>query len=169
VGQTFRYTYRGEVYTIRLDRQTDGALLAEIDGTVYPVRAERTADGFRVWIDEQPPITLAAAARGQARFIALDGETFTLIREDETPRSGRRSARDPRLTCTAQMPGQVRAVMVSAGDQVQRGQPLMILEAMKMELRITAETSGRVAHVRVQVGDVVERGQTLVELTADEA
>lgn len=168
MAQTFRYTWRDATYTIRLDPQPDGTLLANVEGGTFAVRAERISDGFRLWIDDLPPITVAATARGTERLIALEGESYTLLREDDSAKASRRSTRDPKLICTAQMPGQVRAVMVNAGDRVQRGQPLVILEAMKMELRIVAETAGRVAAVSVQIGDVVERGQTLVELAAEE-
>jgi methylmalonyl-CoA carboxyltransferase 1.3S subunit len=53
---------------------------------------------------------------------------------------------------------------VSEGDTVERGQTLVILEAMKMELRVTAPEAGRVKRLLVQMGDVVERGQALVEI-----
>jgi biotin carboxyl carrier protein len=62
------------------------------------------------------------------------------------------------------MPGQVRAVLVAAGDAVKAGQTLVVMEAMKMEIRANAPFDGIVAGVRVQVGDVVERDAALVEL-----
>ena len=60
------------------------------------------------------------------------------------------------------MPGQVTVVLVKAGDETTRGQTLLILEAMKMEIRVTAPADGHVQQVMVQSGDVVERGQHLV-------
>ncbi len=65
---------------------------------------------------------------------------------------------------TAAMPGKVLDVLVTAGQEVAAGAALLLLEAMKMELRITAPGAGVVKQVHVQAGDVVEQGQRLVEL-----
>ena len=65
----------------------------------------------------------------------------------------------------AQMPGQVVQVLVAEGDQVEESQPLLILEAMKMEIRVTAPHNGVVAKLMVKQGESVDRGQQLVEIT----
>ena len=65
------------------------------------------------------------------------------------------------------MPGQVISVAVKDGDLVTKGQTLVVLEAMKMELRVQAPYAGRVQHVLVKTGQVVERGQQLVEVMAN--
>ena len=62
------------------------------------------------------------------------------------------------------MPGLVLDVLVNEGDPVAKGDTLVLLEAMKMELRISAPGDGRVAKVLCQAGQVVERGQVLVEI-----
>ena len=65
---------------------------------------------------------------------------------------------------TAPMPGKVLTVHVASGDQVNAGQPLVIMEAMKMEHTITAPTNSVVVEVRCVVGDQVDNGQVLVIL-----
>jgi biotin carboxyl carrier protein len=65
---------------------------------------------------------------------------------------------------TAQMPGQVVETLVSDGESVASGQTLVILEAMKMEIRIAAPADGVVKKVLVSQGDIVDRGQPLVEM-----
>ena len=62
------------------------------------------------------------------------------------------------------MPGSVLAVRVAAGDDVESGQVLVVLEAMKMENNVPAPAAGKVDRVLVDVGQQVQRGQTLVEL-----
>ena len=62
------------------------------------------------------------------------------------------------------MPGQVRAVNVAEGESVTKGQTLLVLEAMKMEIRIQAPRDGKVAKLFVQQGQTVEREQMLIEI-----
>ena len=62
------------------------------------------------------------------------------------------------------MPGRVVQVMVSAGDAVRQGQPMMVVEAMKMEHTIAAPRDGAVAAVHYAPGDLVEEGAELIAL-----
>ena len=62
------------------------------------------------------------------------------------------------------LPGQVVAVLVKQGDQVESGQRLILIEAMKMQNPIVAERAGRVSRLKVSVNDSVQAGQLLLEL-----
>jgi 3-methylcrotonyl-CoA carboxylase alpha subunit len=77
------------------------------------------------------------------------------IHEGEDPAAGR---------LTAPMPGRVTQLMVGEGDSVRRGEPLMIIEAMKMEHTVAAPADGTIAAVRFAVGDLVEEGAELISL-----
>lgn len=68
----------------------------------------------------------------------------------------------------APMPGLIRAVMVAAGDQVEEGAPLCIMEAMKMEQTIAAPRAGIIAEVLVREGDQVEAGAALIVMEEDQ-
>ncbi|MEO1770078.1 acetyl-CoA carboxylase biotin carboxyl carrier protein subunit [Candidatus Enterococcus ferrettii] len=63
---------------------------------------------------------------------------------------------------TAPMPGAILKVLVNVGDAVKQNQPLMILEAMKMENEIVASSDGTVTGIHVQPGDVVNPGDPLI-------
>ena len=63
----------------------------------------------------------------------------------------------------APMPGNILDVLVSKGDKVAKGDPLLILEAMKMENVIKAPTDVTIQKINVLVGDNVEKNQTLIE------
>ena len=62
------------------------------------------------------------------------------------------------------MPGKVLEVLVSEGDTVEAGTPLMVLEAMKMEHRIVASADGTVTSIHFAAGDQVAQGAVLLEL-----
>ena len=62
------------------------------------------------------------------------------------------------------MPGTVLDVMVREGQRVREGQPLMTMEAMKMEHRILAPKSGEVISINYNQGERVDMGSVLVEL-----
>jgi acetyl-CoA/propionyl-CoA carboxylase biotin carboxyl carrier protein len=65
-------------------------------------------------------------------------------------------------TITAPMQGTIVKVLVAEGDEVEIGQAILVLEAMKMENHINAETSGTVKEIRVASGDTVGTGDVLV-------
>jgi propionyl-CoA carboxylase alpha chain len=68
----------------------------------------------------------------------------------------------------APMPGNVLACYVKQGDQVEQGQLLLILEAMKMEHRITAPDAGVISEIRIEQGDQVSNGELLIVLSQNE-
>ena len=86
----------------------------------------------------------------------------------EVPRYPSLADRLPAGSQVAPMPGTVVRVAVSEGQQVDSGQALVVIEAMKMEHAVTASTDAGVAEVLVAEGDQVETGQVLVVLSEDE-
>jgi biotin carboxyl carrier protein len=67
------------------------------------------------------------------------------------------------------MPGLVLRVQVEAGERVEAGKGLVVLEAMKMENELKSRAPGVVKAVRVRPGEAVEKGQVLLEFEAPEA
>ena len=119
-----------------------------VDGTSHEVAVFRVAGGaWRVgWrgssttVELVDPLThLASAGRGE-------------------------SAKSGKLVVTAYMPGRVVSVAVEPGVAVERGQPLVVLEAMKMQNEIQADRAGTVLKIHVAPGQAVEGGDALLEL-----
>ena len=71
-------------------------------------------------------------------------------------------------TLRAQLPGKVVKLLVAEGDVVTAGQPLVILEAMKMETEVAAPRGGRVARVHVAAGRILAMGDPLLDLDPDQ-
>jgi biotin carboxyl carrier protein len=70
------------------------------------------------------------------------------------------------FTLKAPMPGMVVAVPVQEGQTVEKGQPLLILESMKMQNELRAPYAGKVTRLRIQAGESVEQKQALLNLVA---
>jgi biotin carboxyl carrier protein len=74
-------------------------------------------------------------------------------------------AREPRTAdVVAEMVANVMTVAVAAGDHVDVGDTVVLLESMKMEIPVLAEHAGTVAAIRVGVGDVIQEGDVLVSI-----
>jgi len=99
---------------------------------------------------------------GEERHVFCRGEHRKLLLIDPLAHAGEVEAHGGHLA--APMSGTVVAVLVKAGDNVARGAPLMILEAMKMEHTIAAPADGTVAVVHYRAGDRVKEGADLVDL-----
>ncbi|OUL09923.1 acetyl-CoA carboxylase biotin carboxyl carrier protein subunit [Trichococcus shcherbakoviae] len=65
---------------------------------------------------------------------------------------------------TSPMPGTILRLLVNIGDEVKENQPLMILEAMKMENEVVANHAGKVAGIHVNQGQVVNAGDALITI-----
>ena len=96
--------------------------------------------------------------------VFIDGESWRLVEIDPLGPPAGADVEAGRLT--APMPGRVVQLAVAPGDAVHRGQPLMVIEAMKMEHTIAAPRDGVVETVRFAAGDLVEEGAELIALAA---
>lgn len=92
--------------------------------------------------------------------VHLPQGTFRLHYEESRPGTAKASHAPGELT--APMPGKILKVLVGAGKRVKKGDPLLILEAMKMEHSIVSPWDGKVTQVLFQEGDRVSQDQELV-------
>ena len=100
---------------------------------------------------------LTILSNGRSHLLTVEDPALLAAEQEET--IGR---------LTAPMPGKVVAIMVAAGDRVERGAPLVVLEAMKMEHTITAPVTGTVASLFYAVGDIVSEGVALISFEVEE-
>jgi 3-methylcrotonyl-CoA carboxylase alpha subunit len=144
-----------------------GALRLDLPGS------STTLAGVR-WEGDRVTFTLAGVAaratvlrEGDQLSVILDGATHELRHHDPRAPSGAADSAGGRVV--APMPGRVLDILVAPGDTVARGAVLLVLEAMKVQMRITAPGEGTVAAIRCAVGDLVEDGAELVALEAPAA
>ncbi len=101
--------------------------------------------------------------------VTVESESYLVRVEDDRARAARevagdRGSPDHSKVVLSMMPGIVRAVLVEPGAEVTAGQPLLILEAMKMENEIRAALTGTVKTVHVEADQTVNKGDALVTL-----
>jgi biotin carboxyl carrier protein len=148
---------QGREFTVDIDGKRHELELVQLDGAVASLRFPSSGRSLQISYDRSANGSWRVAV-GQREF---DFDVLTPSEAVEAV-SAARQAGASRLT--APIPGKVVAVKVEPGDQVEPGQPLVVLEAMKMENELAAEQSGKVAVVHATAGDTVEGGELLLEL-----
>ncbi len=142
-----------------------GRYRVTVDGAPFEVTAERLADDRLRLATEQGATLVELTAAGARRFVRLGTLDFVLDREGAGLRMPRgRAGRSQTGGLESPMPGVVTRVMVAAGDAVKKGQPLLALEAMKMEHLIRAPRDGRIRSIAAAAGEMVNGGVPLVEM-----
>jgi biotin carboxyl carrier protein len=126
------------------------------------VRAEvtRAGDAWRITRAAGTVAATVVRTRNEV-WIAITGEIYR-CRTGTDGDDARDDVRTPHVL--APMPGKVLDVLVRVGQQVAAGDPLVVLEAMKMETVASADAAATVTRVHVQTGSTVEPGQPLVDL-----
>ena len=168
-----RFRHADREHAIRLVPE-DGGFAATVDGEAHRVAwvasGRRTAAAGGTTVEEHAleidgRVVRAVVARGRDRVqVALAGRVYTFETGEETRQA---TAGAGSGTVVAPMPGKVLAVLVAPGERVAIGQPLIVLEAMKMESTLTADVAGSVRTVAAVAGATVAGGDVLVEIEAD--
>ncbi|HEY0243521.1 MAG TPA: biotin/lipoyl-containing protein [Gemmatimonadaceae bacterium] len=158
-GLRSEVTVDGE--SVTLDGHTAPARIEEIETT--PVRL------VTIGSEVHRVVVRRGSSRG-AYILWVDGFRFEGEALDERTRAIRDiTAESERssgpASLTAPMPGLIVRVSVAAGDSVQAGQGLVVMEAMKMENELRAHGAGTVKAVHVEAGKAVEKGTVLVEFS----
>lgn len=149
----------------------------------HQVTVERHADRYRVVIDGHEHVVDARHLGGETYSILDGGRSYELWIEPKVDgyrvqlgtskcwvsvgAPGRRGAQAPRAgpheeSVVSVMPGRVVRLLVTDGQVVERGQGVVVVEAMKMENEIAAGKAGRVSAIAVKPGQAVEAGTVLL-------
>ncbi|MFE6865518.1 biotin carboxylase N-terminal domain-containing protein [Kitasatospora sp. NPDC057692] len=159
------------------DNPAERTLEAEVRlgaGPVHRARAGRTGDRLHLTVDglrtgfalaaDDP----AAPAAGPVTWLGVDGDAWPVHTHDAVG-EGASAGGAHHGGLTAPMPGTVTVVKTTAGEAVRKGQPLLVLEAMKMEHVIAAPHDGTVSELRATAGATVAMEELLVVVTPAEA
>jgi biotin carboxyl carrier protein len=136
----FKFNIRGNEYDVIIKYFEDGKAKVEVNGSPYQVEVERTIQ---------------------------ETKTPILIRKDvKNPKGSHKiqKAANGSLKVSAPLPGNIMQIFVKEGDRVNKGDKLLMYEAMKMENLINAEKDGVVKLIKVQSGDSILQGDILIEI-----
>ncbi len=148
VAEGNKITVNGRTFTVKVGENSQ----VLVDGIAYDVMLEEDA----AHVDDQSHVL---EATGMSIMPGASGISGTLGAPSlSTNAEGKDGA------IVAMMPGKVTRVLVEEGQDIQEGEAVCVLEAMKMENELRAERDGVVEAVHVSAGDDVEKGQALVEI-----
>ena len=152
MGKTFRLTVNDKTYSVEIGDLSQSTIEVRVDGEMFSVRLESDAPE----VDRGPAPVISMAHNPVAP--PPPAAPLPKAKGPSTPPAG-----GDGKVLTAPMPGVVLAVRVKAGDRVKRGEEMVLLESMKMELNILAGADGVVKKVCVTQGQNVAHGAILVE------
>jgi 3-methylcrotonyl-CoA carboxylase alpha subunit len=164
--QAFLFRSAGHVVRVSA-RVRDTGIDVELFGKTRFLRWQTVESGaLRVQLDDAE-IT-GRVVRSDRRFDVFTAGEHCVLELDD-PLGERFDAQIEAGALVAPMPGRIVAVLVAAGATVEKGAPLLVLEAMKMEHTIAAPFSGKVARICFSPGEQVGEGALLVEFAPGEA
>jgi 3-methylcrotonyl-CoA carboxylase alpha subunit len=163
----FDFEYQGEALTAQLTYLHDGALSLCVGDVAGPLVFSPLPADSGTKLDLQfngLRQTVQSWQFGESVHLFGDLGATVITELDALAHAGETAAEGGRLT--APMPGKVVSFAVKAGDAVKKGQPLAVMEAMKMEHTIAAPADGTVAELLFAPGDQVTEGAELLKLQA---
>lgn len=136
----FKFTISGKEYEVEVQSFEGDKAQVVVNGTQYEVDVEREKEEAKPVIAPRPAAPKASApAASPAATGNVDG-----------------------VKAVAPLPGTIMQIYVNVGDQVKRGDKILMYEAMKMENNFLAEVDGVIKDIKVRVGDNVLQGAVLV-------
>lgn len=148
-------------------RREGGRVFAEVGGRRYEIEARALGGGEYLLFNNGRvyDCRVGPGSRAGASEVRVGGETYEVALADPKRLRGAAGAaghEGGRAQINAQMPGRVVRVHVEAGQEVEAGQAVVVVEAMKMQNELKSPKAGRVAEVRVEPGATVNAGDVLV-------
>ena len=138
----FKFTIRGNTYEVEILKHERNHFRIDVNGTEYEVEMEK-----EIKTSTRPTLVRTTVPQPKT--------SEKKIKKDITSKA---------FKIIAPLPGTILKIFVSEGDQVKKGDNLMIMEAMKMENNVLAEKDGTIQSIKVNVGDTVLQNDLLIEI-----
>jgi biotin carboxyl carrier protein len=162
----YEVTIAEKVYRVELVR-TEQEWKCKLDGRELPLDVVSAQDGMLSLILQGKSYEVKQETVGAESNVVVGQERFSAsVRDPRSFRSRRRSGASEQgvMKIKAPMPGKVVRILAPAGAQVEIGQSVVVIEAMKMQNELKAPKTGVVKKISVAEGAAVEAGQALAEV-----
>ncbi len=150
--------------SVGLDRADEGSFRVSVDDKTYDVSAEFIGQEQIVLSVDGRIFNVIVHSNSLSHSVFVNGRLFRVEKRTGLKNFQEEKARQRKRDVKITMPGRVIQVYKTAGEEVQEGQPVLVLEAMKMQNEIKAPHSGRLTKVNFEAGDYVEAGSVLFSI-----
>ncbi len=140
--KSYKFKIRGNVYDVEIQSVDENIIQMEVNGTQYAVEIERAIKTSKT------PVLVRSSLPQPTRS---ESKIKKNISSSATP-------------IKSPLPGIILQILVKEGDDVQLGQKLLTMEAMKMENQVLAEKEGKITSIKCKPGDSVLQNDTLLEI-----
>jgi biotin carboxyl carrier protein len=155
-----------QTYTVEIEETGRSVYRVAVDGNEFLVDGKKTGRTNYSLIVDNRSFEIEVDNTGDEYRVLVDGRNYRieLVDERRVRVGGSQTGvqLQGRQLVSVPMPGKVVALLISEGDAVEKGQGLVIVEAMKMENEVRSPISGSVKEIKVKPGDTVEGGAVLV-------
>lgn len=159
------FMYRGELLKASLQTRDDQVIL-QLQNSSHTYRRVVLRADKQLLVNSEEQLRCRAIRHKDRIWVWVNGHTFEFtVPSDDSVHGG--ASHGATGDARAPMPGTIIKLMVAAGDTVEAGQVLAILEAMKMEHQIRAPRAGTITHVHGSVGDILDAGALVVSLAEE--
>lgn len=159
----YRVTIEGQEREVDVEITPDGRAVAAVDGKPVDADIRRVPGGVHLILNGKA-YDVAVAGSGETRTVSAGEARAIATVESERARHKKKAAGGGagEKEITAPMPGRIVKILVAPGDEVAAQQPVIVIEAMKMENELRASGDGKVKAVHVEEGASVEGGVLLL-------
>jgi biotin carboxyl carrier protein len=160
----YRVSRAGKQHEVDVELTPTGYVARGADGVAHEIRVETRDDGSQRALTPWGTFELLRARRGAELWSDVGRRRLSANVERVRAAGAGAGAGASAGAVHAPMPGKLLQVRVKVGDQVAAGQPLLVIEAMKMENEVVAPFAGAVRSVAVSAPSTLEKGALLLEL-----
>jgi biotin carboxyl carrier protein len=167
----YRLKIDQEQIVLKADRKNEGGIVLSRDGRALNIDYSVISEHHQHLNIDGRPLNVFISREGNTKMVVIKGIPYFIDdtgAQDGRTRGSRRDKVIPQEV-TPPMPAVVVRILVSDGDEVKKGDGVIVVSSMKMESTLVAPADGRVKKVNVAEGDKVMPGQVLIDIDKHEA
>ena len=156
----YKYKINGNSYTVVIGDIEDNVARVEVNGSLYKVELDKAQKTLKSVAKTTAPA--APAVKPVVKPAAAPAQAAPAASAPAAPAQAAAPAAGGGTGVKSPLPGVILDIKVNVGDEVKKGQLVVVLEAMKMENSINADRDGKITAIKVNKGDSVLEGTDLV-------